>query len=152
MKKECSKFYWRARLCTIHSNVNILWRTARSSFNFIFILCGSPIGKQLFFRAAYTERNIVHRTTCMSIHNNGWSNAMEIVVGLHLLDSLCDAFKREIKNDFVSSLHHLHHKSCIIQVCFCCCFVWFWFHISRHFLPNMHSNANKESNTKLVCR
>lgn len=69
MKKECSKFYWRARLCTIHSNVNILWRTARSSFNFIFILCGSPIGKQLFFRAAYTERNIVHRTTglaCLS--------------------------------------------------------------------------------------
>lgn len=71
--KNCSKFYWRARLHTIHLNANILWRTPRSSFNCIFILYGVLQFQSSGF-CVYIRVQRTTEWTCMSIHNNGWSN------------------------------------------------------------------------------
>lgn len=103
--KNCSKFYWRARLHTIHLNANILWRTPRSSFNCIFILYGVLQLQSSGFRV-YIRVQRTTKWTCMSIHNNGWSKLnmfWKSLFSICLISPFVTHFYW-IKNTFVSGI------------------------------------------------
>lgn len=103
--KNCSKFYWRARLHTIHLNANILWRTPRSSFNCIFILYGVLQFQSSGF-CVYIRVQRTTEWTCMSIHNNGWSNLnmfWKSLFSICLISPFVTHFYW-IKNTFVSGI------------------------------------------------